>query len=135
MSLSLATSGLFERCCPLTIRRLVGHQGLRPRRFDEMQHDREKRVRLADPADVDDAGVLQLLGENVDDELEYVVIERTERAVDEHPSRLLNQDARKRKAQLLVLTEFPVPAAGLIEQWREAFQAKPIERAREGVGA
>ena len=69
-----------------------------------MQDDREKRVRLPDPADVDDAGALQFLGENVDDEHEYVIIEGPESAVDEHPNRLLNQDARNRNAQLLVLS-------------------------------
>src|ERR1019366_7231080 len=133
MSFSLATSGPFKGCWPVTIRRLVGHQGLRSRCFHEMQDDREKRVRLPDPADVDDAGALQFLGENVDDEHEYVIIEGPESAVDEHPSRLLNQDARNRNAQLLVLTEFPIPPAGLIEQRRETFKSQPVESTREGV--
>ena len=75
-------------------------------------------MRLARPADMDDAGGLELVAEDIHDELEHVVIERPERAVDEHPGRRLEQDAREHQAQLLVLTQFPIPAVGLVEQQR-----------------
>src|SRR5882757_1348823 len=100
-----------------------------------MQDDREKRVRLSGPADMDDAGVLKFIGQDVYDQCEHVVIERTQRAVDEHPGRRLYHHARKRQTELLVLTQFPVPPVSLIEQWRETFEAEPVERTREGAGA
>ena len=72
---------------------------------------------------MDDAGALKLVGEHVDDQLGHIVIERTECAVDEHPRRhLLDQDAGKGEAQLLVLAQFPIPTTGLIEQGREALR-------------
>ena len=76
---------------------------------------------------------LKFLAEDVDDQLEHVILERTKRAVDEHPGRRLDQDAGKDQAQLLVLTQFPIPTAGLIEQGRETLEAKPVERTREGA--
>ena len=77
-----------------------------------------RRVRLAGPADMDDAGALQFVAEDIDDQIEQVVIERTQRAVDEHPGRRLQQDAGKDQAQLLVLTQFPIPTVSLIQQRR-----------------
>src|ERR1700688_3891094 len=76
--------------------------------LDQVQDAREQRVRLGDPADVDDARVAQFIGEYVDDQLENVVIERPERAVDEHPGRRLQQDACDGETQLLVLAQFPI---------------------------
>src|SRR5271165_6502887 len=125
MSFSLAISGGIRGRCAL----------LGPRGLDKMHDTREQNVRLTGAADMDDTGVLQFVGEDIDYQLEDVVIERTERAVDEHPGRLLYQDAGKGEAQLLVLTQFPIPTAGLIEHGREAFKPQPVERARKVVRA
>ena len=98
-----------------------------------MQDTREQRVGLTGSADMDDAGVSKFVAEDVDDQLEHVIVERTKRAVDEHPGRRLDQDAGKDQAQLLVLTQFPIPTAGFIEQGRKTLEAKPVERTREGA--
>ena len=96
-----------------------------------MRDNREELVRLTGPADMDDTGTLKFLAEDVDDQLEHVILERTQRAVDEHPGRRLDQDAGKDQAQLLVLTQFPIPTQDIVEQGREAFKAQPVESARE----
>src|SRR5712672_3039372 len=102
-----------------------------PGRLDEMQDAREQGVRLSRSADVDDAGVLQFVGEDVDDQFEHVVGEQTECAVDEYPGRPLQQNARDGEAKLLISAQFPIPTLGLVEQRCEAFEAEPVERARE----
>src|SRR5258708_28282515 len=96
-----------------------------PRRLDEMQDAREQGVRLSRHADVDDAGVLQFVGEDVDDQFEYVVGEQTECAVDEYPGRPLQQDARDAEAKLLISAQFPIPTLGPVEHPCEAFKAQP----------
>ncbi len=88
-------------------------------------------MRLSGSADMDHTGALKFVAEHVDDQIEHVVVERTKRAVDEHPWRRLHQDAGKSEAQLLVVTQFPVPTVGLIEQGGETFEAEPVERASE----
>jgi hypothetical protein len=98
-----------------------------------MQDACEQRVRLSGAADVDDAGALKFLRENIDEEFEHVIIQRTQRSVDEHPRRLLYQKPREREAQLLVLTQFPIPSVRLIEQLCQTFQPKPVERPRKVV--
>src|SRR5713226_2039896 len=95
-----------------------------------MQDPLEQGVRLSRSADVDDAGVLQFVGEDVNDQFEHVVGEQTQCAVDEYPGRPLQQDACDGKAKLLVPTQFPIPTLGLVEQRREAFKAEPVESAR-----
>jgi hypothetical protein len=40
-----------------------------------MQDAREQRVRLSGSADVDDAGVPQFVGEDINDQFEHVVVE------------------------------------------------------------
>ena len=52
-------------------------------------------MRIADAADVNDAGMLQFVGEHFDHQLQYVVIERSQRAVDQHPRGHLNQHPGK----------------------------------------
>src|ERR1700690_4149765 len=98
-----------------------------------MQDTRKQRMGFTGAADVDDSGTCKFVAEDVDNQLEHVILERSKRAVDEHPGRGLDQDARKDQAQLLVLTQFPIPTVGFIEQWRETLEAKPVERTREGA--
>src|ERR1700743_1155393 len=99
-----------------------------------MQNDREQVVRLPRAADVNDSCAPKLLGKDVNDEFEHIIIERPESAVDQDPWRRLNQHARKYQAKLLVLTQFPVPAAGLIEQRLQSLHPQAKKRPREGGG-
>src|SRR6266404_1981641 len=101
-----------------------------PRALDQVQDAREQRVRLSGTAYVDDAGVAQFVGEDVNDQFEHVVVEQAKCAVDEYPGRPLQQDPCDGEAKLLVLTQFPIPSEGRIEQRREAFKAEPVERPR-----
>ena len=57
--------------------------------LDQMQYTGEQRMRLSGSADMDDAGPFQFFGEDVDDQFQYVIVEGTESAVDEHPGRRL----------------------------------------------
>src|SRR6185437_17066693 len=47
--------------------------------------------------------------------------------VNQYPRWLVQQDARERETQLLVLAQLPVPAAGAVEQRHHALQAEPAE--------
>src|SRR6202000_3397095 len=102
-----------------------------------MQNDREQVVRLPRAADVNDSCAPKLLGKDVNDEFEHIIIERPESAVDQDPWRRLNQHARKYQAKLLVLTQFPVPAAGLIlgRGLPPPTQAKKTRRDTRGIRA
>src|SRR6266478_1105892 len=100
-----------------------------------MQGPRKQRVCLAGAADVNDAAVLELVGEYVDDQFENVVVKRAKGAVNEHPRRCLDQHPRKHQAQLLVLAELPIPAPGLVEQRRETFKTEPEQRAGKSARA
>ncbi len=87
-------------------------------------------MRLAGPADMNDAGALQLVGENVDHQFENIIVQGTKRAVDEHPGRSLQHDPGEGEAELLVLAQLPVPALRGVEQRRKTFQPKPVQCAR-----
>src|SRR5208282_3197516 len=70
--------------------------------LDEMQDACEQSMRLSRAADVDDSDPLKFVGEDIHDQLEDIVVEGAERAVNEHPRRILQQDAGNREAKLLV---------------------------------
>jgi hypothetical protein len=90
-------------------------------------------MRLSGAADVDDTGPLKFVGEDIHDQLEDIVVEGAERAVNEHPRRILQQDAGDREAELLVLTQFSLPTVSRIEQRRETFETQPVERTCESA--
>src|ERR1700723_1881607 len=112
------------------LRRCPAHSG--PRGLDQMQHAREQRASLGGAADMDDAAALKLVGEYIGDHVEHLVIEGTERTVDEYPGWILQQDSGDGQADLLVLIQFSIPAVGGIEQRREPFEAQPEQDAFEG---
>src|ERR1700722_3593691 len=98
-----------------------------------MQDAREQRVSLSGTPDMDDAAALKLVGEHIDDHLEHIVVEGTERAVDEYPGWILQQDPGDGEAELLVLIQFSIPAEGGVEQRRQPFETQAIEGAIEGT--
>src|SRR6267142_5726296 len=98
-----------------------------------MQDAGEQWARLGGPADVDHTGALKFVGEDVDDQLDHVLVEGPERAVDEYPRGSLQQDAGDRETELFVLTQFPIPTVGGIEQRCEAFKAEPVKCARKSA--
>ncbi len=58
---------------------------------------------------------LEVIREDIDDPLQRLVVERTERVVDEHPWRLLQHHAGKRDAELFILAQFPIPPSRHVE--------------------
>ena len=72
-------------------------------------------------------GALELLGEQVEDQFQHILVEHAEGAVDQDPGRHLDQDARKGEAQLLVLAQLPLPAARLVEHGREPLQPEAVQ--------
>src|SRR5216684_3773120 len=79
---------------------------------------------------MDDGATLQLLGEDIGNEFQHIVIEQAEGPVDEHPGRRLNQHSRKYQAKLFVLAQLSIPTASLIEQRCEPFEPE----AKQGPG-
>src|ERR1700679_1888694 len=118
---SFLVSGCLRRCPALS----------GPRGLDQMQHAREQRASLGGAPDMDDAAALKLVGEYIGDHLEHLVVEGTERTVDEYPGWIRQQDAGDGQAELLVLIQFSIPAVGGIEQRREPFETQPIQDAVE----
>src|SRR5665213_3046742 len=58
--------------------------------FDEMQHTRIQRIaRVCGAADMNDGCVLQLVGEDVNDALERLIIKRAQRIINQRPTRRL----------------------------------------------
>src|ERR1700721_1427939 len=84
---------------------------------------------------MNDPGGFKLLGEDVDDQLEHIIVEQTKGSVDEHPRGHLNQHAREYQTQLLILAQFAIPTTGLIEQRRQAFEAQTKQRAGISLAA
>ena len=60
-----------------------------------------------------------------------LIIERSERVVDQQPRRALQRDAREGQPELLVLAQLPIPAAGHIQHGHEALQSEPLEDVRK----
>src|SRR5882724_2812278 len=86
-------------------------------RLDEMQHPTEHRVAPFDRAsDVDDAGMPQLVGKDIHDAPERLVVERTEGVIDENPRWHLQHNAGEGEVQLFVERELPIPSVIDIEQ-------------------
>src|ERR1700723_1914712 len=132
---SQRTSGFLRRTGRLDMARLWAFGRGRPGGLDEVQDLGEKTLRLAGTTDMDDGGALQLMGEQVHDQLQYIIVEGTECAVDEHPRRRLYQHPRKDQTQLFVLAQFPIPTPGLIQERREALEPQPEQRAGKGIRA
>jgi hypothetical protein len=65
--------------------------------------------------DMDDSGVLEILGENIEHPLPHIFVDRIEDFVDEHPARCVNQEAGEHEALLLFVAQFAVPMARQIE--------------------
>src|ERR1035438_1043960 len=84
---------------------------------------------------MDNAGALKFIAKDVGDALECFIVERTERVVDQHPWRGLQYDACKSEAQLFVLTQLKIPAAGCVEEGDQPLQAKSAQCMRESVVA
>src|SRR5581483_3703125 len=104
-------------------------------RFHEVQHAREERItRLRGAADVDHSGTLELPPEDIGHALERLIVERPESVIHEYPRRPLQDDARERERDLLVLTQLPVPAQSHIEHGLEALEPESPERVRERFG-
>src|SRR4029077_6924493 len=120
---SFVRSGCFCGCCSRS----------NSSRLDQMQAPGEQRVRLSGPPDMNDAGVLQFSRKYADDQIENVVVERAERAIDEYPGRRLQQHACNGEAQLLVRAQFTTPTGRRIKQRRESLEAEPVERVFEGA--
>jgi len=56
------------------------------RSFDQMQNAREQRMSLGRATYVNDRGVLEFIGEHVDEDLENIVLQQTESAVPPRPT-------------------------------------------------
>jgi hypothetical protein len=82
--------------------------------------------------DIDDADINQFTREERLDPRARFGIEDVERIVDHHPKRLLQDDAGKSQALLLVVRQLPVPSVHRVEVGLEVFQSDIGERLGDG---
>jgi hypothetical protein len=66
-------------------------------------------------ADVDDAGMLKVVAEHVDDTIARAFVEGIEDLVDENPGRSVQQRPRKRQTLLFIVAQFAIPAPRQVE--------------------
>ncbi len=79
-------------------------------------------------ADIDDADVNEVTRQERPDPYSRLWIEDVERVMHHDPKRLLQEDAGKGQALLLVVGQLPVPSVHGVEQGLEAFQSNGGER-------
>ena len=98
-----------------------------------MDHTGEERIARLRAANVDDAGVRELVTEHFDDALESLAVERPEHTVDEDPLRRLQQHPREGESQLLILAQLAIPTPRDIEERHQTLETEPAQRLRTGV--
>src|SRR5271165_966298 len=97
-----------------------------------MQNARIQVLSIFEAADMDQTGILEILGKDLHDTRERVDVERVEHFVRNDPARCLQNDARERETLLFLLAQFALPSARLIEHRRQSLEAQPRERVDEG---
>ena len=90
--------------------------------FDQVQNAREEMILDVGAADMNDAGVLQILDEDVENALACSFIQGIEYLVDDYPRRRVQLHARESEGLLFVLAQFPIPAPGYIQHGYQPFQ-------------
>ena len=72
-------------------------------------------------ADMNDAGVRQILGEDVEYVLARILVQGIEHFVDEYPGRRVQHHAGESQCLLFVLAQFPIPAMSDVQHGYQAF--------------
>jgi hypothetical protein len=109
----------------------VGDEASAARIFDEVQNAREDGVLSLGSSDVDNSGTLELLLEEAVDTVARVFIQPVEGFVNHEPARFVQQNTRKHKALLLVISKFLVPARDAVELGGKTIQACGLEHCDE----
>src|SRR5882762_1935981 len=85
-------------------------------------------------ADVNDAGVRQILDEEIENTTARVLIQGIEYLVDEYPRRRVQHHAREGQGLLFIVAQFVIPTPGDIQQRLQPVQLEPNQRIHIGGG-
>src|SRR6185369_8224708 len=99
--------------------------------LDEVEDACERWVGCTAATDVDDGGVLQILGKDLERASARLAVDRVEHLVDHHPARVVDQQTCEHETLLFIPVQFGVPSRGAIEHRSQTSQAHPIERLGE----